>query len=257
MRTFIIAGALALGLAAVPVTGAEAASTWRVTAKASAHEVVIGKKVVISGHVRPGAAAAGTSLVVQEKFKPGVKWKATKIKAKVTKGGTYKAVLMPTKAFTHQFRVLMPANAHHGKGTSPTVKVTVYGWSPLTSHVAVNQHNMIADTVSINGKAYDNSVRNVGDSGTIEYNVNHLCTQVKGTFGISDDSTTGGQGEVSIATEATSVYSHTFDLGQSQNKTISLDPAPLKLRLEAHSTSTTPGVIGYGAFGAIQVLCTQ
>ncbi len=258
MRSFIIAGALALGLAALPVSAAEAGSTWRVTVKASTHQVVVGKKVVLSGHVRPGSAAAGTKLVVQEKFRPGVKWKSIPTQAKVAASGSYRVTVKPTKAFTHRYRIVMRASAHHAKGVSPTVKIAVYAWSPLTTHADVNQHNMMTGgTVDINGKAYDDSVRNVGDSGSIEYNVDHLCTQVKATFGLSDDSTTGGQGEVSLATEATSVYSHTFDLGQSQTKTIKLGPAPLKLRLEAHSTSTTPGIIGFGAFGAIQVLCTR
>src|SRR4051794_25962149 len=118
MRSFIIAGALALGLAALPVTAAEAGSTWRVTAKAGTHQVVVGKKVLISGHVRPGSAAAGTKLAVQEKFRPGVKWKTTPTTTKVTKSGAYRVKVKPTKAFTHQYRIVMPATAHHAKGVS-------------------------------------------------------------------------------------------------------------------------------------------
>lgn len=257
MRTFIIAGALALGLASMPLTAAEAGSTWRVTVKASAHQVVVGKKVVLSGHVRPGSAADGTKLVIQEKFKPGVKWKVTTTKAKVSHRGSYRVVLRPTKAYTHQYRVVMPGNAHHAKGMSRTVKVAVYAWTPLINHTEVNNDEMTWGTLHINGKAYDNSVAAWNDSGSIEYNLNHACTAVQATFGLSDDSTTGGQGEVSLSTEASSIYSHTFDLGQTQKKTLKLDPAPLKLKLEAHSTSTTPGVTGYGAFGSIEVLCTH
>ncbi|MGC4109422.1 MAG: hypothetical protein QM747_03135 [Nocardioides sp.] len=258
MRTLVVAGALALGLASLPLTAADAGSTWRVTVKASSHEVVVGKKVTLTGHVRPGGAAAGTKLVVQEKFKPGAKWKADKATAKVSSNGSYKVALKPTKAFTHQFRVVMPANGHHAKGVSPTVKVTVYAWSNLTDHDSVNRDRMTFGTVNINGKSYDNSVWNYyGDAGSIEFNVNHSCTELRTTFGLSDDSTTGGQGEVSIAADGTSIYSHTFDVGQVAKKTIELDPAPLKLKLEAHNTSTVDGTEGLGAFGAPQVLCTN
>jgi hypothetical protein len=240
------------------LTAAHAGSTWRVTLKSSSHQVVVGGSFALEGHVRPGGAAAGTKLVVQEKFKPGVKWKVAKVKAKVHRNGKYKVTMKPTKAFTHAYRVVMPANAHHAKGVSPTVKVTVYAWTPLTSHTSVNGDAMSFGTVNINGKSYVDSVWNSWDeAGSIEFNVNHLCTALRSSFGLSDSSNSGAQGEVSVASDGTSDYSNTFDVGQVQTKTIQLDPAPLKLKLEAHSTSTTDGIVGYGAFGSPQVLCTQ
>jgi hypothetical protein len=257
MRTLVVAGALALGLASLPLGAADAGSTWRVTVKASTHQVVVGKKLTLQGHVRPGAAAAGTALVVQEKFKPGAKWKPAKTKAKVSQGGTYKATIKPTTAFIHAYRVLMPATKSHAKGVSPTVKVTVYAWSSLVDQDSANDTRMEFGTAHINGKTYPDSVWNdYGDVGMIEFNVNRDCTALRGTFGLSDDSTTGGQGEVSVEADGTSVYSKTFDVGQSVVKKIKLDPAPLKLRLEAHNTSTVDGTAGWGAFGAPQVLCT-
>jgi hypothetical protein len=257
MRTLVIAGALAVGLASMPLTAADAGSTWRVTLKSQSDQVVVGGKIVLSGHVRPGAAAAGTKLVIQEKFKPGVKWRTDKAAPKVSKKGTYKVALKPTTAFTHQYRVVMRASGHHTKGISPTVKVTVYDWSALSDHIAKNNVGMRFGEVNINGKAYDSSVWSSWTSGSIEFNVNHNCTELRSSFGLSDDSTVGGQGEVSVAADTTSVYSNTFDVGQVQKKTIHLDPAPLKLKLEAHSTSTTDGIVGLGAFGSPQVLCTQ
>jgi hypothetical protein len=257
MRTFVIAGALALGLASLPLTAADAGSTWRVTLAAGSDQAVVGGKIVLSGHVRPGAAAAGTKLVLQEKFKPGVKWRTLKITGKVSKKGAYKIPLEPTTAYTHAFRVVMPATSHHAKGISPTVKVTVYAWSSLTGHASVNNTGMSYDPVNINGKTYDNSLLNYnGIGGSIEFNVNHDCIRMRGSFGLSDNSTTGGQGEVSVASDGTSLYSNTFEVGQVETKTIDLDPAPLKLKLEAHSTSTTTGIVGYGAFGSPEVLCT-
>ena len=257
MRTFIAAGAIALGLATLPLTAAHAGSTWRVTVKASTHQVVAGKKVVLSGRVRPGAAAAGVKLTLQEKFKPEASWKK-KVQVKVRQDGTYQAVVRPTTSFTHSFRFVMPKSPHHAKGISPTVQVTVYGWSNLTAHAAVNAASMDFDTVNINGTAYPNSLwQHWDNSGSVEFNVNHDCIQLRSTYGLSDQSTTGGQGEVSVQSDGTPLYSNTFDVGQRETKTVALDPAPLKLRLEAHNTSTTTGVFGYGAFGTPQVLCTQ
>lgn len=256
MRSFVIAGAIALGLASLPLTAADAGSTWRVTMKSSTDQVVAGKKVVFTGHVNPKSGAAGSKVVLQEKFKPGKPW-VDQRKAKIKKNGTYRVVDRPTTSFVHSYRVVMPAAGHHARGVSPTAKVTVYAWTGLTNHDSVNNDGMWFDTVSINGTKYKHSVyQRWGSEGSVEFNVNHQCIKLRSTFGMSDTSTTGGQGEVSVESDGTSLYSHTFTVGQRTTKTLALDPAPLKLRFEAHSTSTAP-VVGHGAFGAPQALCTK
>ena len=238
MRTFVIAGALALGLASLPLTAADAGSAWRVTIKASTHQVAAGKAVVFTGKVRPGSSA-GKKVVLQEKFKPGKPWVSQK-NAPIQADGTYQVKDKPTLTTVHRYRVVMPGARHHNKGVSPVVKVTVYAWTLLSQQTAVNDTSM-----------------GFGTSGSIEFNVNHKCIKVRSVFGLSDNSTTAGQGEVSIESDGASIYSNTFDVGQSQERTLSLTPAPLKLRLEAHDTSTTSGAVGHGAFGGPEVLCTS
>jgi|tagenome__1003787_1003787.scaffolds.fasta_scaffold20845242_3 hypothetical protein len=259
MRTFVIAGAIALGLASLPLTAADAGSTWIVTAKASTDTVVAGKKVVLTGHVRPGTAAAGSTVTLQEKFKPGVPWKKSD-QATVSSDGTYKLVTKPTHAYTHAYRVVVPATKHHAKGISPTLKVKVFAWTNLISHTSVNGNDMTFGTVNLDGTAYPDSMTPyswAGDGSSIEFNVDHLCVKLRSTFGLSDDSTTGGQGEVSVQSDGSPLYSSTFEVGQHETRTLRLAPAPLKLRVEAHSTSTTAGVVGLGAFGTPQVLCSN
>jgi hypothetical protein len=257
MRTFVIAGAIGLGLASLPLTAADAGSTWRVHIKTGVDQVVAGQPVVFKGTVRPGGAAAGTKVVLQEKFKPGTKW-VEQTKAKVKANGTFKVVDKPTKSFVHSYRVVMPASGRHAKGVSQTVKVTVYSWSELDSHDTNNSRQMSYGTVNINGTSYDDSVwQNRSGGGSVEFNVNHKCVKLRGTFGLSDNSTIGGQGEVAIQSDLAPIYDKTFDLSESQTRTFALDPAPLKVRLEATSTSTTPGVFGLGAFGDPEVLCTH
>lgn len=258
MRTFIAATAVALGLASLPLAAADAGSTWRVTLRTAADQVVAGQKVVLTGHVRPAAAAAGTRVRLQEKYKPGVPWKTRQQSAKVTQRGTYRLVVKPMTGFTHAYRVLMPASSHHKKGVSPTVKVQVFSWEPLTDQSYVNNDGMSFGPVNINGTTFDDSVfASYVASDSVEFNVNHDCTSLRGTFGLSDRSTVGGQGEVSITGDGTPAYSKTFDVGQSEAKRLRFATAPLKLRLETHSTSTTEGVYGLGAFGSVDVLCTH
>ena len=255
MRKLAAAGAMALGLALLPLTAAHAGSNWLVGIKANQVQVVAGHKIVFRGTVRPHGAAAGQKVVLQEKFKPGKPWVDQK-KVTVRGDGSYRVSDTPTTNFTHAYRVVVPGTSKHAKGISPTVKVKVYKWTRLADLASVNDQGMESGNVNINGKAYQHSVFARWSSDThIEYNVNHRCTKLQASFGISDDSSTGGQAEVDVLADGTPVYTHTFDVGQHQTKTIALDE-PLKLRLEATSTSTG-GPFGLGAFGNATALCTK
>lgn len=256
MRKLAATGAMALGLAMLPLTAAHAGSTWLVGIKASKVQVVAGKKVVFTGKVRPHGAAAGDKVVLQEKFRPGKPW-ADQKKVRVQQDGSYRVSDTPSSNFTHAYRVVMPATSKHSKGISPTVKVKVYGWTHLVDLISVNGQGMDTGTVNINGKAYKNSVFSRYSGTThVEYNVNHDCTKLQAVFGISDLSSTGGQAEVNVLADGTPIYSHTFDVGQHETKTVSLADNPLKLRLESTSTSTG-GPFGLGAFGNASALCTR
>jgi NPCBM/NEW2 domain len=255
MRKLVATTVLALGLATVPST-AQAGSTWLISMKASTDQVVAGHKIVFKGTVHPKAAAAGEKVVLQEKSRPGKPWTDQR-KATIAHNGTYQVADRPTTSYVHSYRVVMPATSKHDKGVSPTTTVKVYAWSNLIDHNNVNDNGMYFGPVDMNGTTYKSSVRAAySDSSSIEFNLDHKCIKMRSTFGISDDSTTGGQAEVDVQSDGTQVYTHTFDLGQSQKAAVTL-AKPLKLRLAAHNTSTTVGVYGLGAFGTPQVLCTH
>lgn len=255
MRTIIAAGVLALGAATLPLTAAHAGSTWLVSIKASATTANAGQKLTFTGTVRPKGAAAGEKVLLQEKFKPGKPW-VTQKKTTLSRSGKYQVSDRPSVNTRHEYRVVVPATTKHAQGVSATMKVTVYGWENLSSRSSVNRNGMSNGTVNINGKAFENSVyADWGTTQNIEYNLDHQCIRLRATFGISDDSTTGGQAEVDALSDGTNVYSHIFDLGQSEQKTVAL-AKPLKLLLESHSTGDA-GTRGYGAFATAQVLCTQ
>lgn len=153
----------------------------------------------------------------------------------------------------------MPGTSKHGKGVSRTVKVTVYDWTPLTELTSVNQIGMDFGTVNLNGKAYGESVWSGRTWGTasVEYNLDHNCDKLRSTFGISDNSTTGGQAEVGVLADGTSVYDQSFDVGQAETKTVALESKPLKLKLMATNLSTDDNVWGFGAFGTPQAHCAR
>jgi hypothetical protein len=163
----------------------------------------------------------------------------------------------------HAYRMVMPATSRYARGVSPAVKVTVYGWENLSDRTGVNNQWMAwGATVPINGTDFPSSLvawnsedpAVATDTADIEYNLDHKCLTLAAVFGISDDSETGGQAEVDVLSDGTTLYTNTFDVGQKEAKTIALG-SPLKLRLETHQTSATAN--GYGVFGTARVLCTK
>ena len=257
MRKLVAAGAMALGIAMLPLTAAHAGSTWIVTVKASDTTVNAGQKVTFTGTVKPHGAAAGEKVVLQERFKPGAKWKDQK-KDELNGRGKYSLSDRPSANTQHSYRVVMAATGKHAKGVSKTVKVTVYGWVGLTSVPHVNDEGMFFGAVDINGKTYDDSVVSDWPNATasIEFNLGHRCDALRATFGLSDASTTGGQAELGVLSDGTSVYDQTFDLEQTDKTTISLD-TPLKVKLTATDTNADSDIDGFGAFGNAQAHCTQ
>ena len=152
----------------------------------------------------------------------------------------------------------MAATGKHAKGVSKTVKVTVYGWVGLTSVPHVNDEGMSFGSVDINGK----DVRRLGGVQLAEHDgvdrvqpgppVRRAARHLRPLH----SSTTGGQAELGVLSDGTSVYDQTFDLEQTDKKTISLD-TPLKIKLTATDTNADSDTDGFGAFGDAQAHCTQ
>lgn len=255
MRTLVAAGAMALGIATLPITAAHAGSTWIVSVKASTTTLDVGKKVTFTGKVRPAGSAAGSKVILQERFQPGVRWRDV-AKATISRHGRYTVSDKAHHNTTHSYRIVMPKTSKHARGVSKTTKVSVYDWTALTALVNVNRLGMEVGPVDIDGTTYDDSVYSVshGDA-SIEFNLDHNCDKLRSTFGLSDNSTTSGQAEVGVLSDGVSVYDHTFDLGQSQTTTVALD-RPLKIKLLATNTSTAPDTFGLGSFGDIVAHCS-
>jgi hypothetical protein len=257
MRTLVISTALAVATAGLATVAgpAHAGVPWLVTVKADATQVTLGRTVSFSGKVTPVGGAAGLKVVLQEKAGPGKPWR-TQRTAKVGAAGRYHLSDKPTVNTVRQYRVVMPATPAHVRGVSPAVRVKVYGWSKLSDHAPVNENGLnFQSSVNLDGVAYPNSIRAFwADPTSVEFNVDHLCVALKGTFGIDDDSETGAQATVSAFADGTQVYTHTFAVGEKAVQRIALD-SPLKLKLSA--LSMVPDVHGFGAVGTPQILCTR
>jgi len=257
MRKLVISTALAVataGLATV-ASPAHAGVPWLVTVKADATQVTLGRTVSFSGKVTPVGGAAGLKVVLEEKAGPGKPWKLQRT-AKVGAAGRYHLSDKPTVNTVRQYRVVMPATGSHARGVSPAVRVKVYGWSKLSDHAPVNANSLgFQSPVNLDGVAYPKSlVASWTGPTSVEFNVDHLCVALKGTFGIDDDSETGAQATVSAFADGTQVYTHTFAVGEKAVQRIALD-SPLKLKFTALSAVT--GVNGFGAIGTPQILCTR
>lgn len=253
MRNLVIAGALTLGLVTLPAT-ADAGERFQVGVKPNHTTVMLGKKLSFTGHVRPGAAADGHTVKLQEKYGPKKPWR-TKDTDRIGASGAYHLSYKPTTATIRMYRVVMPAIPHHAQGVSKQVKVSVYDWSRLTTRDYVNAHGIYPErAIHINGTKYPASLLAFGNyAASVEFNLDHQCTALRATYGLSDSSETGAQATVGVQSDGTQVYTGSFGLGQSESSSVTLD-RPLKLRFTSQSTVT--GAKGYGAVGTPEVLCT-
>jgi hypothetical protein len=258
MRKIIIAAAaLAVGTTGLAAVQGPAAAgvPWQVTVKAKSTQIKLGDKLVFTGKVGPAGASAGHKVLLQEKFKPTRPWN-TQDTARVDNRGHYKLTDVPKFNTERKYRVVMPATSKHAKGISSSVDVKVYGWTKLYAHPYVNPDNMFPTAnLNLNGTSYPKSiVANWTGLSSIEFNVDHKCTALRGTFGVSDDSETGAQSTLTAESDGTQIYTNTLSLGQTDFKKIALD-SPLKLRFTAQSV--VAGVQGYGGVGTPEILCVQ
>jgi hypothetical protein len=257
IRTLATTTALTLGALAVPAAHA-AKPHWRVTISASRATTTVGHKVWLTGKV--SKAAAGKLVVLQEKFAADRPWKNQR-NALVHVDGSYKTWDTPTANHRRLYRVVMPATKKRAKGVSKSVAVKVYGWTPLTSMPAVNQTNLYkVSSASINAVVFPSSLEaSVYQDGpnpqSVEFNLDHKCTRFRGTFGLSDDSTSNSQALVTASADGAPWFAHTYALGQSDHNRFDFETPPLKVHFE--TKSLVDGQNGLGMVGTPEVFCTQ
>ena len=249
----------ATALAAPPAQAAQAArSHWHVSVHVARSTVTVGQKVRLTGKV--SRAAAGRLVKLFERPSSTAPWRYQR-NALVRRDGSYATYDKPTTNRQREYRVVMPATKHHRTGVSPTVVVDVYKWTSLTTLAAVNIHDLNPQpSVSIDAVSYPSSLEaaiyhytGAPTSQSVEFNVNHGCTAFRGTFGLSDDSSTGSQATVTASADGTPWFGQSLGVGQTAPSTVTWETAPLKLRFD--SVSTIDGADGLGAVGTPEVYC--
>jgi hypothetical protein len=267
LLTAVAVASAAVGLALSEPGSAQAAhhqthkKPWHVTMKADRTEVTVGHKVRLTGKV--GKAAAGGLVKLYERGSSGRPWKYQR-NALVHRDGHYTTYDKPTVNSVRWYRVVMPGNKHHKKGASEAVRVDVYRWTSLTGFTAVNENYLAVEpSVVMNGVNYPSSLEaeifhiptDSPNPQSIEFNVNRKCTMFRGTFGLSDDSESGSQAEVSASADQTTWFDHVYALGESDHDVVTFETPPLKLRFE--TTSLVDGKDGLGAVGTPEVYCER
>lgn len=270
VRTAIIGLAVALATAGLTLSlpgTAQAArhaphkKPWHVTMTADKVEMTLGKTVHLRGKV--AKSAAGGLVKLYERASAGEEWRYQR-NALVHKDGHYATYDKPTVNSPRFYRVVMPGNKHHKKGVSEAVRVDVFRWTLLTSFTAVHQvHLTVQPSVSINGVSYPSSLEadithvptDSPNPQSIEFNVNRKCTMFRGTFGISDDSTSGSQAEVTASADQAPWFDHVYSVGESDHNAFTFETPPLKLVFQ--TTSMVDGKDGLGAVGTPEVYCER
>jgi hypothetical protein len=233
---------------------------WHVSIKADKTTMTVGQKVRLTGKV--SKSAAGGLVRLYERGASGRPWRYQR-NALVHRDGRYEVADKPTVNAPRDYRVVMPANAHHQKGVSARVHVDVFAWTSLTGFTAKNASYLFVEpSVSINGVSYPSSLEagifhnpDTPTDQAIEFNVNHQCTRFRGTFGLADDSESGSRATVTAFAGSTSFFSQDFSLGETAKKVTTFTTPPLKLRFE--TSSEVAGADGLGAVGTPEVYCER
>lgn len=235
-----LAAALTAGLSApAAVAGpapTERRAAYQPTLKASSAKVISGKKLILSGKVKPAA----TSVVLQKRV--GAGWK-TEARLKVSKKGTYSYTDKPNRTGVRYYRVVAPKAGKVKAGTSKPVKVTVYAWRSLAGTAfRQSESTDLIYNASIAGKRYSPAVGPQGDAvqGYADWNLDPTCTTLRVRIGNGDQSDANATASIVLADaiRGTTLVSKSFGLTQSELR--SFDVSDI-FRLSFTWTSTVGG----------------
>lgn len=254
--------ALTAGLAA-PIAAAgpatpERRAAYQPTLQANTAKIVAGKRLILSGKVRP--ATKGGAVVVQKRLAGSPKW-VLEARLTMSASGAYTYSDRPNAAGVRHYRVVVPKAGSVQAGRSKPVTVTVYRWQRLTD-VRARKANATynARSASINAVDYGASLVGVGytNEGFIDWNLERRCLRLKARFGNSDESDDLATAGITLVADGETRYAHTFALAESEVKSFGLSGV---FRLGFHWASTNPNGTVENQSGAsatmtqTQVLC--
>ncbi len=255
LATLLVGGLAAAALTTTAPAGAadqeRAAAPWNVTLKANAKEAVQGEEITLKGRVAGGEK--GQKVTLQLQYEGRKSW-SNLGKTKLNASGKFKTTDKLSTTRDRTYRVLVPADKTHSKGLSKGRFVESYGWRWLGSFVSSAQENVIVSSLPINGEVYDHTIfaNRIAKTAYAEYTLGRKCTQLETTFGLSDQTTTGGQATIKLTLDGAAAFEKTYGLGQSDLGTFDVEGV-YRLRLDFAQVVGTPET--EPAAGAAQVLC--
>lgn len=192
-----------------------AAPKFLVTATVSDDEPEVGDTIVIKGVVAP--AVKGAVVKLQKRYAASGKWKPAATD-RLNGRGKFRFEDTTGSVRYRQYRVVMPGDGAHRSGKSKKLPVTVYGWRDLTSlNPATGTGTSETSSVNINGKAYASSIvgNDVGNAGSISYNINRGCKTFEARFGLGDNSEDTATGTIDFSSDGAQLYVNSFGLTES------------------------------------------
>jgi hypothetical protein len=194
----------------------KSAAAFKVSAAVDKTEVVAGEDIVrITGRVRP--KAAGQKVFLQQRRDGTSRWK---------KSGT--ATIKPSGRFVFKdgpsanhagvrfYRVSKPAAAGVKAATSRELQVDVWAWYPLT-WLSAGAHSgvLMSAYTEFGAEGYPYSLvqQTAGTAGYVEYTLGRKVRSLRGTYALTDDSTSGASGAVTMSVDGTAVVTHPLVTG--------------------------------------------
>lgn len=192
----------------------QSATAFKVTASINRTEVVAEEDGVrITGKVRP--RAAGQKVVLQQRKDGTARWVRTGT-ARVKASGRFVLTDDPSRAGTRFYRVLKPAADGIRAGKSRELQLDVWGWYDLTEWPTGANSGVLLDVFTQFGaEPYFSSLvqQTAGTPGVVEYTLGRKVRSLRATYALTDDSTTGASGSVTVSVDGTVVAAHPLATG--------------------------------------------
>ena len=244
----------AMSASAAGQAGAQQATQYQVTLKASAKEAVAKEDTIkLTGSVIP-KPPEGSKVVVQVKYEGLKAWKKVGT-ATVKPNGNYRFDVEPESHLDRSYRVVKKTDDKGEGDTSRERAVTVTAWSWLNRLAPSAGANVIkTDKMPINGDVYGHVLFSPTSSSTAftEFTLGRNCTDLDVTFGLSDRTETGGKATMTMKSDGVLVYGRAFNLGESETKLVDVTGV-FRIRFDMAQDDTTPDT--EPSLGAGRVLC--
>jgi hypothetical protein len=233
---------------------AAASAPYRVTLKVSESKAIAEETTLsLKGKVSP-KPKKGSPVLLQIQYEGQDNWKTIR-KVGVKKDGTYAFTDKPSSSLEREYRVVKGKDAGGAKGTSRERAVDVQVWEWLDSFTSSAGADVLdIYEIPVNGETYRRNLvlDRTKDKGFEEWTLGRKCTAFESTLGLSDRTETGGQGGIVVTSDGVAKYARTFNLGESELKTIDVTGV-YRMRIDFSQVTTTPDTEPTAA--AARVLC--